>query len=122
MLLIGAVIGREAMLTKQALMGQVIGFLDGGFTLQQLAGAVMRLPIWGGVLTPTDSPQDIARHLLRQTSGREPTAAEVATAASAISSQPQGSYLASVALGEANIAQVNLVGLSSTGFEYPNAG
>jgi pyruvoyl-dependent arginine decarboxylase (PvlArgDC) len=27
-----------------------------------------------------------------------------------------------VALGEANIAQVNLVGLSSTGFEYPNAG
>ncbi len=122
MLLIGAVIGREAVLTKQALMGQVIGFLDGGFTLQQLAGAVMRLPIWGGVLTPTDSPQDIARHLLRQTSGREPTAAEIATAAAAISSQPQGSYLASLALGEANIAQVNLVGLSSTGFEYPNAG
>jgi len=122
LLLIGAVIGRDAMLSKQALMGQVIGFMDQGFTLQQLAGAVMRLPIWGGVLTPTDSAQDIARHLLRQTSGKEPTAAELAVAVNTLNTQAQGTLLANLAISDANVTLINLVGLASTGFEYPTGG
>lgn len=122
MLLIGSVIGREAMMSKPGLMGQVIGFFDQGFTITQLAGAVMRLPIWGGVLTPTDSAEDIARHLLKLSLGRDPTAAEVSAAARDISTQPQGAFLASLALTEGSAAQVNLVGLASTGFEYPNGG
>lgn len=122
MLLIGAVIGREAMLSKPALMGQVIGFLDQGLTVLQLAGAVMRLPIWAGILTPTDSAEDIARYLLRLSTGGEPNATDVAMAAREISTQPQGTYLANLALGDANVARVNLVGLASVGYEYSNGG
>ncbi|MFN5700775.1 MAG: hypothetical protein ACK47V_09160 [Betaproteobacteria bacterium] len=93
-LLIGAVLGREATLSKAALLGQVIDLFDQGFSMQQLAGAVMRLPIWGGVLTPTNSPEDVARYLLKLNKGAEPTAAEVATAAQANTGPGQGNYLA----------------------------
>ncbi|MFN5722783.1 MAG: M10 family metallopeptidase [Betaproteobacteria bacterium] len=122
LLLIGAVLGRDATLSKAALLGQVIDLFDQGFTMQQLAGAVMRLPIWGGVLTPTNSPEDVARYLLKLNKGAEPTAAEVATAAQAISGQVQGTYLATLALTDANVAKIDLVGLATTGFEYPIGG
>jgi hypothetical protein len=122
LLLIGAVLGRDATLSKAALLGQVIDLFDQGFTMQQLAGAVMRLPIWGGVLTPTNSPEDVARYLLKLNKGAEPTAAEVATAAQAISGQVQGNYLATLALTDANVAKIDLVGLATTGFEYPIGG
>lgn len=119
LLLIGAVIGRAAMLSKAALLGQVIGLFDQGFTMEQLAGAVMRLPIWAGVLTPTDSAEDIARHLLRTTSGIEPTAADISVAAKALAAQPQGAYLAGLAVGDTHVARIDLVGVATTGFEYP---
>ncbi len=122
LLLIGAVLGREATLSKAALLGQVIDLFDQGFTMPQLAGAVMRLPIWGGVLTPTNSSEDIARYLLRVNKGAEPTAAEVATGAQAISSQVQGNFLATLAVTDANVAKIDLVGLAATGFEYPLGG
>jgi serralysin len=122
LLLIGAVLGRDATLSKAALLGQVIGLFDQGFTMQQLAGAVMRLPIWGGVLTATNSAEDIARHLLKINKGTDPTAAEIATAAQAISGQVQGTYLATLAATDANVAKIDLVGLAATGFEYPIGG
>jgi len=122
LLLIGAVLGREATLSKAALMGQVIDLFDQGFTIQQLAGAVMRLPIWGGVLTPTNSADDIARYLLKLNKGADPSAAEVAAAAQAISGQVQGNYLATLAVTDANVAKIDLVGLAATGFEYPIGG
>jgi hypothetical protein len=122
LLLIGAVLGRDATLSKAALLGQVIDLFDQGFTMQQLAGAVMRLPIWGGVLTATNSAEDIARHLLKINKGTDPTAAEIATAAQAISGQVQGTYLATLAATDANVAKIDLVGLAATGFEYPIGG
>ena len=122
LLLIGAVLGRDATLSKAALLGQVIDLFDQGFTIQQLAGAVMRLPIWGGVLTPSNSSEDVARYLLKLNKGTDPTAAEVATAAQAISGQVQGNYLATLAMTDANVAKVDLVGLATTGFEYPIGG
>ena len=122
LLLIGAVLGREATLSKAALLGQVIDLFDQGFSMGQLAGAVMRLPIWAGVLTPTNSADDIARYLLKLNKGADPTATEVAAAAQAISAQVQGNYLATLAVTDANLARINLVGLATTGFEYPIGG
>jgi hypothetical protein len=74
------------------------------------------------VLTATNSAEDIARHLLKINKGTDPTAAEIATAAQAISGQVQGTYLATLAATDANVAKIDLVGLAATGFEYPIGG
>ena len=121
LLLIGAVLGRDLMLSKRPLMGTVIDLFDQGYTVQQLAGALMRLPIWAGTLTPTNSSTDIATHLLTRVNGKPPTAAELASAVKSLDSDAQGTFLANLALTPANIAQVDLVGLSKTGFDYPLA-
>ncbi|NBT11872.1 MAG: hypothetical protein EBT24_13045, partial [Betaproteobacteria bacterium] len=103
-------------------VGQVIDLFDQGFTTTQLAGALMRLPIWGGVLTPTNSSEDIARYLLRLNKGTEPTAADLAAGVQSINNQPQGSFLANLAQSDANVALIGLSGLAATGFEYPIGG
>jgi Ca2+-binding RTX toxin-like protein len=117
-LLIGAVLGRGAFGFKKELMASVIDLFDQGFTINQLAGAIMRLPIWGGVLTPTNSSLDIARYLLNVVNGRSPTQAELDTAVTQIDTLPQGEFLANLALSVANQEQVQLTGLRTTGFEY----
>ena len=122
LLLIGAVLGKELTMGKSALVGEVIDLFDQGFTITQLAGAAMRLPIWGGVLTPTNSPEDIARYLLRLNKGTEPTAADLAAGVQSINNQPQGSFLANLAQSDANVMLVGLSGLAATGFEYPIGG
>ncbi|MFN5699088.1 MAG: S8 family serine peptidase [Betaproteobacteria bacterium] len=121
-LLIGAVLGKDLMLSKRPLMGSVIDLFDQGYTIQQLAGALMRLPIWAGTLTPTNSSTDIATYLLTRVNGKAPTATELAAAVKSIDTDVQGTFLANLALTQANIAQVDLVGLSKTGFDYPLAG
>lgn len=124
LMLIGAVLGRELTLEKRPLMASVIDLFDQGFSLDQLAGAVMRLPIWGGTLTATDSPTDIARYLLNRVHGVMPSQAEVAAAAAVIQFDVQGAFLANLARSSTNITQVGLVGLAATGFEtsLPGAG
>jgi len=121
-LLIGAVLGKDLMLSKRPLMGSVIDLFDQGYTIQQLAGALMRLPIWAGTLTPTNSSTDIATYLLTRVNGKAPTAVELDAAVKSLDTDVQGTFLASLALTAANIAQVDLVGLSKTGFDYPLAG
>jgi hypothetical protein len=122
LLLIGAVLGKDLTMAKAALVGQVIDLFDQGFNTTQLAGALMRLPIWGGVLTPTNSSEDIARYLLRLNKGAEPTAAELAAGVQSINNQTQGSFLATLAQSDANVALIGLSGLAVTGFEYPIGG
>jgi len=117
-LLIGAVLGKDAMMSKPALMGSVIGLFDLGYDMPTLAGAIMRLPIWAGVLTPTNGAGDIANYLFRVANGRAATPTELAAGVSAINTQSQGSYLAQLAVTDANIKQVNLVGLAASGFDY----
>jgi hypothetical protein len=121
-LLIGAVLGKALLPLKEELMGTVIGlFDDGQFSMQQLAGALLRLPIWGGTLTPSNSNTDIARYLLRTVNRAEPTDAAVTAAANALSTESpaqQGTWLAALAQSAANQVQVDLVGLQSTGFQY----
>ena len=120
-LLIGAVLGKGLLPAKEELMGTVIGLFDQGFSMQQLAGALLRLPIWGGVLTASNNPADIARHLLRTVNKVEPSDTAVAAAAAALSAESpalQGTWLAELAQSAANQAQVDLVGLQSSGFQY----
>ena len=117
-LLIGAVLGKEAMMSKPALMGSVISLFDTGYDLPTLAGAIMRLPIWAGVLTPTNDAGDIANYLIRVVNGRSASPTELAAGVAAINNQSQGSYLAQLAVTDANLKQVNLMGLSATGFDY----
>jgi len=120
--LIGAVLGKDLMLSKRPLMGSVIDLFDQGYTIQQLAGALMRLPIWAGTLTATNSSTDIATYLLNRVNGKAPTAAELDAAVKSLDSEVQGTFLANLALTQANITQVDLVGLSRTGFDYPLGG
>lgn len=123
-LLIGAVLGRDLMLAKKELMSTVVGLFDQGFGLEVLAGALTRLPIWGGVLTPTDALADRARYLLTVANRTVPTSAEVEAAAKDMEALGQGAVLAKLAASAANAQQVGLVGLQSTGLEvvYPPAG
>lgn len=121
-LLLGAVLGRSLMATKPALVGSVIELFDQGFTLEQLSGAIMRMPIWAGVFTATNGSADIARYLLERVYGRVPTAAELSMAVNSLESEAQGAFLAMLARTPANITQVDLVGLGKTGFDYPPAG
>lgn len=124
-LLIGAVLGKSLLPLKEELMGTVISLFDQGFTMPQLAGALLRLPIWGGTLTPTNSNQDIARYLLRTVNKAEPTEGAVMAAAATLtgeSPEQQGTWLANLAASAANQAQVDLVGLQTSGFQYSVAG
>lgn len=121
LLLVGAVIGRELTMGKRELMAEVISLFDQGFNLQTLAEALMRLPIWAGVLTPSDSATDKAAHLLRTVTGAEPSAEDIEDGAAGLTQSP-GGYLAALALSAENIAQVGLVGLAATGFHYPVPG
>ena len=119
LLLLGAVLGKQATLAKAGLVGTAIGFFDQGFSTPDLAGALMRLPIWGGVLTPSNSSDDIAGYLFRVVNGRAATAAELSVGSKSVANDPAGTYLASLAGTAANIAQIDLVGLAAIGFEYP---
>lgn len=121
-LLLGAVLGKDLLASKQPIIGAVIDLFDQGYTLQQLSGAVMRLPIWvdlTGKASPTNT--DIASYLLwRVGITSDPT---LAAAVAALDSQPdinhnQGDFLWHLAESSANQTQVGLAGLAATGLAY----
>jgi hypothetical protein len=123
-LLLGAVLpGKLAFdASKQALLGSVIGLFDQGFTLGQLSGAILRLPIWD-VLTGKAAPTkaDIAGYLVNNVYGGTQTAAITNVAIAAMSAETpatQGNYLASLAASTANQTHVDLVGIQATGLVY----
>ena len=123
-MLLGAVLGKDLLATKQPLIGAVIDLFDHAYTLQQLSGAVMRLPIWDvltGKAAPTNA--DIANYLLWRVNGVTPDATTLASAVNALDAQPdinhnQGDFLWHLAESSANQAQVELVGLVSTGLGF----
>jgi len=120
-LLLGAVLGRDLLASKVPLIGAVINLFDQGYSLQQLSGAVMRLPIWDvltGKVTPTNT--DIANYLLWRVSGALPDANTLVSAVDALNAQTdinhgQGNFLAQLAESAVNQIQVDLVGLAATG-------
>lgn len=123
-LLLGAVLGKDLLASKQPIIGAVIDLFDQGYTLQQLSGAVMRLPIWvdlTGQSKPTNT--DIANYLLWRVNGGTLDATTLASAVASLDAQPdidhnQGNFLWHLAESSANQTQVGLVGLATTGLAY----
>lgn len=125
-LLLGAVLPGRLVFdsSKQSMLGAVIDLFDQGYTMQQLSGAVMRLPIWD-ILTGKALPgsSDIASYLLTNVNGMTPDAATLAGAVAALDAQPdighgQGDFLWQLAASAANQQRVDLVGLANTGLAY----
>ena len=121
-LLIGAVLpGRLVYdVSKQALVGNVINLFDDGYTVRELAGAVLRLDIWD-VLTGNPNPTnyDIANYLLTNISGAAPSQTTLNSAVNALNTENfQGDWLASVVNSTANQNHIDLVGLQTTGLVY----
>jgi hypothetical protein len=122
--LLGAILGRELMLLKKPLLGAVMDLFDQGYTLQTLAGAVMRLDIWdllanGGQPGATNTL--IANYLLTTVNKAAPSAAELADAVNALNTETgtaQGTFLWHLAESAANQTQVGLVGLAASGLDY----
>lgn len=106
--------------SKQALLGAVIGLFDAGYSMKDLSGAVLRLPIWD-VLTGQTSPSntDIANYLLTNVYGQAPDQVTLATAVTALNTESfQGGWLALLAASSAGQAHVGLVGLAQTGLVF----
>lgn len=108
---------------KQALLGAVIQLFDQGFTLQQLSGAVMRLPIWDvltGKAAPTNT--DIATYLLSNVNGVAPDAVTLTNAVTSLNTETdfasQGNFLWHLAESSTNQTHIGLVGLAATGLAY----
>ena len=126
-LLIGAVLPGKLALdpSKYQLMGAVIDLFDQGFTLAQLSGALLRLPIWD-ILTgkPNPTNADIATYLVNNvygvTSQSSNLGADLArslaiSAMNAETPATQGTYLASLAASTTSQSHIDLVGIQSTG-------
>ncbi len=116
-LLIGAVLGASALTGKPAVVGSVLSLFDQGFTLRELSGAVMRLPIWDALAGGSDNTS-VARYLLGNVLGTAPDAALLAAATGYMANTEQGDLLWLLAAHPVNQAQVNLVGLAQTGLEF----
>jgi len=123
-LMLGAVLGRTATLVKTDLLGTLIGLFDQGSSFQTIAGAVMRLDIWGplanlGAASATNT--QIASYLLSTANGVAPSAATLASAVTALNSETgatQGAFLAGLALSTANQSSVKLSDLAISGLPY----
>jgi hypothetical protein len=126
-LLLGAVLPGKLALdpSKYALMGTVIDLFDQGFTLQQLSGAVLRLPIWDALTgKPAPTTTDIATYLINNiyagSSADQISAARLNAIVqmSAETESTQGTYLASLAISVINQTQIDLSGIQATGLPY----
>ena len=108
--------------TKQALVGAVIGLFDAGFTLQQLSGALLRLPVWDALTNHTNATAaDIATYLVHNVYGGTETAAITNAAIAAMTTETpttQGTYLASLAQSSTGQSHIGLVGLQTSGLAY----
>ena len=121
-LLMGAVLPGVLALdvSKQALLGSVIALFDAGYSLKELSGAVLRLPIWD-LLTGHSAPSntDIASYLLANVNGHSPDQATLSDAVTALNTEVhQGDWLAALAMSAAGQTHIDLVGLAQTGLAY----
>lgn len=123
-LLLGAVLGPALLAAKKPLINTVAELFDTGiYSTQILAGAVLRLPIWGllangGADTATNI--QIANYLLTTVNHAAPDAATLAAAVNALDTQTgaaQGTFLGLLAESAANQTSVGLVGLATTGID-----
>ncbi len=119
-LLLGAVLPGQLAFdaSKQALMGVVLGLFDAGFTIKDLSGAVLRLPIWD-ILAGGVGNTHIAQYLLTNVNRVAPDQVTLTAAVNALATEThQGDWLASLVSSAANQTHVGLVGLATSGLEY----
>ncbi len=118
-LLIGAVLpGKLAFdSSKQALLGTVISLFDAGYTVNDLSGALLRLPIWD-ILAGASDNTSIARYLLTNVNGTYDSATLNAAVTALNTEGYQGDWLATLVTSAANQAHVGLVGLADTGLVF----
>lgn len=131
--LLGAVLPGKLALdsSKQKLLGTVISFFDAGYTMPELAGALLRLDIWSQLTgqnisttssyAPRSLAEDtvIANYLLTNVNGSAPSASALKTAAELLHLEPfQGTWLAQLAQSNAGQSHIGLVGLAATGIAY----
>jgi len=106
--------------SKQELLGSVIELFDAGYSLRELSGALLRLPVWDvltGQAVPTNL--DIANYLLTNVNGRMPDQTELDAAVNALNTESfQGDWLAGLASSPANQFHLDLVGLADTGLDF----
>ena len=129
-LLLGAVLPGKLALdpSKYALMGTVIDLFDQGYSLQQLSGAVLRLPIWDALTgKPAPTTTDIATYLINNVYGVGTSQANLGAdlarslaidAMAAETPATQGTYLANLVLSATSQSHIDLVGIQSTGLVY----
>ncbi len=80
--------------------------------MQELSGAVMRLPIWGALANSgaaNASNNQIASYLLTTVNGQAPDATTLSNAVNSLELGPQGDLLWKLALSSANQAQIGLI-------------
>lgn len=121
-LLIGAVLpGLLALdVSKQDLLGAVLALFDAGYSMKDLSGAVLRLPVWD-ILTGHDhaSNTDIADYLLTNVDGQAPDLGTLTLAVNALNTETfQGAWLANLVTSSAAQTHIDLVGLAQTGLVY----
>jgi len=132
-LLLGAVLPGKLALdpSKRQLIGNVIDMFDHGYSMGELAGALLRLDIWSiltgqPISTPSpfsarSLPEDmvIAKYILMNVFGTLPDASTLNNAAQAIhTEQTQGTWLGQIATSSAAQTHIGLLGLASTGLEF----
>ena len=120
-LLLGAVLPGSLALdaSKQALLGTVISLFDQGFSMKELSGAVLRLPIWD-ILTGKAAPTkaDVATYLINNVYGTPDAATLQAGIAAMTNEASQGEFLASLAQSTSGQAHIGLTGIQTTGLVY----
>ena len=132
-LLLGVVLPGKLALdpSKKQLLGNVIDLFDHGYSMTDLAGALLRLDIWSiltGQSISTKSPfgvrslaEDtaIAKYILTNAFGIPPDATTLNNAAQALYTEPtQGTWLGQIATSSAAQAHIGLLGLAATGMMY----
>ena len=128
-LLIGAVLpGKLALdVSKQGLLGSVIGLFDLGYSTADLSGALLRLDIWSILTGQNIKPAGrtlaentaIVNYLMTNVNGTAPDAATLKSNADVMHSEAfQGAWLAQLALSNAGQSHIGLIGLASTGLVY----
>lgn len=122
LLLTGAVLPGQLAVdaSKQALLGTVIGLFDSGYSMRDLSGAMLRLPIWT-VLTNQAAPtnSDIASYLLSNVYGHAPDQATLDAAVTALDTESfQGEWLASLAQSSSAQTHIALATWASIGLTF----
>ncbi len=113
-LLLAALAGK-GILSNKPLVGAVIGLLDAGQSLEQIAALGL-----GALLGPSATNVQIATLLFTHVVGAAPDASTAAAVAALMDSgaYTQSAFTAAVAQLDLNKASINLTGLAQTGIEY----